>query len=292
MSTSTSTTTSAAAATTTASSSTSSSSGGTTATPPVVTGCPKVRKRTPGQVTKVVKIGVVGDGTVGKTTLLLGYITQGFITEYTPTVYDNFSAIEEIGSDVINVILWDTAGQDDYQGIRQTCYTFCNYDLFFLCFSVVHRDSFDNVRFKWLTELKRTRPNTPLVLVGTKTDLREEGNKAHVTFKEGEKRARDIRAKMYLECTSKNSESINAMMASALGIIMERDEERKRKIEKQYKKEKKEEEKLAKKLAKLEAAGRERSGSSAASASTTTTTSSTTTSPSTTPSTTSPSGSS
>lgn len=70
----------------------------------------RTKKRDPGKITKIVKCGVVGDGTVGKTTLLLSYITEAFITEYTPTVFDNFSAIEEINGEVINVILWDTAG--------------------------------------------------------------------------------------------------------------------------------------------------------------------------------------
>lgn len=70
----------------------------------------RTKRRDPGKITKIVKCGVVGDGTVGKTTLLLSYITQAFITEYTPTVFDNFSAIEEVNGEVINVILWDTAG--------------------------------------------------------------------------------------------------------------------------------------------------------------------------------------
>jgi hypothetical protein len=74
----------------------------------------RTKKRDPGKITKIVKCGVVGDGTVGKTTLLLSYITQAFITEYTPTVFDNFSAIEEINDEVINVILWDTAGMHQH----------------------------------------------------------------------------------------------------------------------------------------------------------------------------------
>eukprot|EP01105_Mastigella_eilhardi_P024931 TRINITY_DN6627_c0_g1_i1.p1 TRINITY_DN6627_c0_g1~~TRINITY_DN6627_c0_g1_i1.p1 ORF type:complete len:259 (-),score=80.04 TRINITY_DN6627_c0_g1_i1:62-796(-) len=208
----------------------------------------RVKKRNPGQVTKILKIGVVGDGTVGKTTMLLAYITQGFITDYTPTVFDNFSAIEEIDGDVINVILWDTAGQDDYQSIRTTCYSYCNYDLFLLCFSVIHKDSFDNVRYKWVPELKKNAPNTPLILVGTKTDLRVDGEKLHITSKEGDRRAKEVKAKKYLECSSKDPKSISKMMVEALQVLMERDRLRKSKIEKQFKKEKKEEDKLQRKL--------------------------------------------
>eukprot|EP01111_Echinosteliopsis_oligospora_P010758 TRINITY_DN3411_c0_g1_i1.p1 TRINITY_DN3411_c0_g1~~TRINITY_DN3411_c0_g1_i1.p1 ORF type:complete len:170 (-),score=38.95 TRINITY_DN3411_c0_g1_i1:77-586(-) len=144
----------------------------------------RTKKREPGKITKIVKCGVVGDGTVGKTTLLLSYITQAFITEYTPTVFDNFSAIEEIGDDVINVILWDTAGQDDYAQIRTTCYNNCKYDVFLLCFSVIHKDSFDNIRYKWLPELKQNSPGTPFILVGTKIDLRDDNNANHIPHRE------------------------------------------------------------------------------------------------------------
>lgn len=62
-------------------------------------------------------------------------------------MFDNFSAIEEVDGNLINVILWDTAGQEDYEAIRtKTC--FPNTNLFILCFSVVHPDSFLNIKQK------------------------------------------------------------------------------------------------------------------------------------------------
>jgi len=210
----------------------------------------RTKKRDPGRVTKIVKCGVVGDGTVGKTTLLLSYITQAFITEYTPTVFDNFSAIEEVNGEVINVILWDTAGQDDYAQIRTTCYNNCKYDVFLLCFSVIHRDSFDNIKYKWLPELKQNSPGTPFILVGTKADLRDDANSVHISQKEGSKRAKEIRAHSYIECTSRESASVGKVVMEAVGIVMEADKARRIKNEKQYKTEKKLEEKEAKKEAK------------------------------------------
>jgi len=210
----------------------------------------RTKKRDPGRVTKIVKCGVVGDGTVGKTTLLLSYITQAFITEYTPTVFDNFSAIEEVNGEVINVILWDTAGQDDYAQIRTTCYNNCKYDVFLLCFSVIHKDSFDNIKYKWLPELKQNSPGTPFILVGTKEDLRDESSANHIQFKEGEKRAREIKAHKYLECTSKQPPSVGKVVMEAVAIVLDADKVRKAKNEKQFKSEKKIEEKEAKKEAK------------------------------------------
>jgi len=210
----------------------------------------RTKKRDPGRVTKIVKCGVVGDGTVGKTTLLLSYITQAFITEYTPTVFDNFSAIEEVNGEVINVILWDTAGQDDYAQIRTTCYTSCKYDVFLLCFSVIHKDSFDNIKYKWLPELKQNSPGTPFILVGTKADLRDDANPNHISQKEGAKRAKDIKAHTYVECTSRESASVGKVVMEAVGIVLDADKAIKAKNQKQFTKEKKEEDKMAKKAEK------------------------------------------
>lgn len=210
----------------------------------------RTKKRDPGRVTKIIKCGVVGDGTVGKTTLLLSYITQAFITEYTPTVFDNFSAIEEVDGEVINVILWDTAGQDDYAQIRTTCYNNCKYDVFLLCFSVIHRDSFDNIKYKWLPELKQNSPGTPFILVGTKTDLRDDNNAAHIPQKEGAKRAKEIKAHCYIECTSRDPSSVGKVVMEAVSIVLEADKARKLKNEKQFKQELKKEEKEAKTEAK------------------------------------------
>ncbi|KAN0048135.1 hypothetical protein ACTA71_002530 [Dictyostelium dimigraforme] len=228
----------------------------------------RIKKRDPGNITKVIKCGVVGDGTVGKTTLLLSYITQAFITEYTPTVFDNFSAIEEVDDGkLVNVILWDTAGQDDYAQIRTTCYTNCRYDVFLLCFSVVNRDSFDNVKYKWLPELKANSPGTPFILVGTKTDMRDQqtggsptnttssppiaGNNQTlnniITFKEGQKRAKEIKAFNYMECTSRDSGSVAKVVLEAINIIIEKEKLKRVNNEKLWKNQVKKEEKETKK---------------------------------------------
>jgi len=210
----------------------------------------RTKKRDPGRITKIIKCGVVGDGTVGKTTLLLSYITQAFTTEYTPTVFDNFSAIEEVGDEVINVILWDTAGQDDYAQIRTTCYNNCRYDVFLLCFSVIHRDSFDNIKYKWLTELKQNSPGTPFILVGTKIDLRDDSSNTHISQKEGAKRGKDIKAHTYVECSSKNPVSVAKVVMEAVSMVLEQDNARKLRNEKQFKSEKEKEAKEARKEAK------------------------------------------
>jgi len=218
----------------------------------------RTKKREPGKITRAIKVALVGDGTVGKTCMLMSYICQAFMEDYVPTMFDNFSAIEEIDGELVNVILWDTAGQEDYETIRTTT-CFPNTHVFILCFSVVHPDSFHNIKQKWLEELRKSSPDTPFVLVGTKTDQREdeevvkklaEKGKEPISSKMGNKRAKEIKAKHYIECSAKNLSSVNEVFRSALRVVMDPLKEKKKVVEKLAKKEEVEEAKLEKKMEK------------------------------------------
>jgi small GTP-binding protein len=92
--------------------------------------------------------------------------------------FDNYSANVMVDSKPINLGLWDTAGQEDYDRLRplsypQTvCVSFTNIpycyllqDVFLICFSLVNPASFENVRAKWYPEVSHHCPNTPLILV-------------------------------------------------------------------------------------------------------------------------------
>jgi len=221
----------------------------------------RTKKRAPGSITRAIKCGIVGDGTVGKTTLLVSYTARAFLDDYVPTLFDNFSAIEEVDGQVINMILWDTAGQEDYTHLRTTCYH--NTDIFLLCFSTVHMDSFDNLKHKWIQELKANAPETPFILVGTKTDLRDQLEKDNdksteiISNKKGQKRSKELKAQSYIECTSKDPQSVNNVFVEAIRVVLDREKKRKLKDRKNWKKEEELEKKYKARLDKKQGKGKD-----------------------------------
>lgn len=92
---------------------------------------------------KAIKCVVVGDGTVGKTSLAVSYKTGAFPEEYVPTVFDNYTVNMVFEGKPINLGIWDTAGQDEYCRLRPLSYP--NTDIFLVCFSLASPASFENV---------------------------------------------------------------------------------------------------------------------------------------------------
>jgi len=180
-----------------------------------------------GGIKKTIKVVVVGDGAVGKTCLLIYYTTKAFPQDYVPTVFDNYSCIEMYGGKPINLVLWDTAGQEDYDKLRPLSYP--QTDVFVLTYSVVGPDSFTNVEFKWLEEVRKSNPIAPFVLVGTKRDLREDGRvlaelqangQVPISTADGEALSKKLGAMAFFECSALEGKGITEIFATCIAHVM------------------------------------------------------------------------
>ncbi|XP_038889515.1 rac-like GTP-binding protein ARAC7 isoform X1 [Benincasa hispida] len=175
---------------------------------------------------KFIKCVTVGDGAVGKTCMLICYTSNKFPTDYIPTVFDNFSANVSVDGNIVNLGLWDTAGQEDYSRLRPLSYR--GADVFVLAFSLISRASYENILKKWMPELRRFAPNVPIILVGTKLDLREDRRYANeqmgydvITSSQGEELRKQIGASAYIECSAKTQQNVKAVFDTAIKVVLQ-----------------------------------------------------------------------
>ncbi|XP_051963717.1 rho-related GTP-binding protein RhoG-like [Xyrauchen texanus] len=174
-----------------------------------------------------IKCVVVGDGAVGKTCLLISFTTNAFPKEYVPTVFDNYSAQLTVETKLISLNLWDTAGQEEYDRLRTLSYPQTN--VFVICFCVTSHTSYENVKLKWYPEVSEHCPKVPILLVGTKKDLRDdpevlkklkEKNLSPITQKQGEVLARQIQAAKYLECSALSQDGVKEVFTAAVKAFL------------------------------------------------------------------------
>ncbi|KAJ3345974.1 Rho GTPase protein rac1 [Entophlyctis luteolus] len=140
--------------------------------------------------------------------------------------FDNYSTIVQVDNRKINLVLWDTAGQEDYDRLRPLSYP--QTDVFLICFSLVNPSSFENVKAKWYPEVSHHSPGSPVILVGTKLDLRDDREivqrlathrMAPIQYQQGSLRAKEIGAVKYLECSALTQKGLKNVFDDAIRAV-------------------------------------------------------------------------
>ncbi|WWC59016.1 uncharacterized protein I303_101562 [Kwoniella dejecticola CBS 10117] len=167
------------------------------------------------------KLVIVGDGAAGKTSLLNVFAVGHFPESYEPTVFDNYVTEIELDGKPVQLALWDTAGQEEYERLRPLSYSKAH--IILIAFSVDTPDSLENVSQKWIEEVRSIcGRQIPVILVACKTDLRDKAiangsftPERYIDRATGQRMANAIGARAYFETSALLMQGVDAVFEAA-----------------------------------------------------------------------------
>lgn len=131
----------------------------------------------------------------------------------------------------MELTLQNTEGGHAYDKTRQLYYA--NTDVFLICFSIDQPESLRNIPVTWKREVSKFCPNAPIILVGTKQDLRNVNSQCAgfsfqtslspivtVKYEDGQEMAEQIGAYSYQECSAKRNEGVREVFKMATWAAM------------------------------------------------------------------------
>ncbi|KAH9001986.1 ras family-domain-containing protein [Lactarius hatsudake] len=154
------------------------------------------------------KLVIVGDGACGKTSLLCSFALGEFPKEYV-TIFENYVAEIRLDGKAVQLALWDTAGQEEYERLRPLSYSKSHVIL--IAFAIDTPDSLDNVTVKWIEEVRSI------------CDLRpsnDPNNGRFVSRAQAERVAQSIGARAYKECSALKIEGVDDVFEAATRASM------------------------------------------------------------------------
>lgn len=161
-----------------------------------------------------IKLVCVGDGGIGKTSLLSRYVSGEFPKDYVPTVFENYIRNISFNGVKVELALWDTAGQEEYDRLRSLSYPESN--AIVLCYSCDSITSLENVIDRWFPEVNLYCPGVPVVLVGLKSDLASQ----EVSFEAGQVVADQLGAYTHIWCSAKQGVKIQEVFEDAMRAVL------------------------------------------------------------------------
>ena len=161
------------------------------------------------------KILILGDSSVGKTTLLLKYVDGYFPTIYVATIGVEYK-IKRINLDgmEINLQIWDTAGQERFRGITRNFMKGADGIIF--TYDITNKSSFDNLK-NWITQTEEATEGFKRIIVGNKTDLED---KRKVTKESFQKFCQNKNIKG-MEVSAKSGSNVNESFELLAKLIID-----------------------------------------------------------------------
>jgi Ras-related protein Rab-11A len=134
-----------------------------------IKGKKKEKNKTKKQIIEI-KLILLGDISVGKSSILGRYIDNSFTEDYQCTLQvETKSKIIDIDLNTsVKMNIWDTVGQEKYRNLTRQYFRNCQGAI--IVFDLTRKDSFDGVQ-KWIDELKDFSSNIPILIAGNKSDL-------------------------------------------------------------------------------------------------------------------------
>lgn len=132
----------------------------------------KVKNKTKKQMIDI-KLILLGDISVGKSSIIGRYIDNSFSDDYQCTLQVEMKTkIIDIDLDTrVKINIWDTVGQEKFRNLTKQYYRNCQGAI--IAFDLTRKDSFDGVQ-KWIDDLEDYNANIPILIVGNKSDLIKE----------------------------------------------------------------------------------------------------------------------
>ena len=199
------------------------------------------------------KIILIGDIAVGKTSIINRYVNNSFEENYQCTIQaeQQTKIVKEDENTYVKLIIWDTVGQEKFRSLTRQYYNGCQGAI--IVFDLTNKKSFDYIQ-NWIEEINNYGDENAIVMIiGNKSDLTAEREISQS----------DIKNKLngeyfYFEVSAKNGNNISMAFDKMKKLILEiRKEEEKKEIKEKvqknkYKKEKKLEDKKSKSLNKYD----------------------------------------